>query len=496
MKSQWKAIWGHILAVLTYLRHTLPPVVRPPRFISRARPKAARPKSAPQGHRSHRSIRRPAVLLIPLVALLLGATQFAAQESYVLNLSAAVNERPEVLEKSIVKNPLDLITQEEVDAAYFAATGLAPDAAFDCLQAPTNEPIDVPTGTCVWWVMRIQVSNLYPTPLESVFVTDHFAAELNGAALGELPVHVEVLEHTRGESGLDGFDTQVRIRWCVTGNLGAAGECEKKGDPALDRLPPGESAFLDLLVFTKLNPADQQEYTSPGTYELNSGARLEAFRVAETVYQDKKGSDPVITEDLDRFTEETDPILIEAYAITAAPIAEEVIVALTPTPTAALAPTVPPTAVLTPTPTATAVLTPTVPPTAALTPTVPPTAVLTPTQTATPTSTPTEVCGATPTPTPTATPTATPTVTSTPTPTATPTPTNTPQADCGLSDTPTPTATPTTTATPAATATPTTTPTPPPTATSTPTPTPTPSPTPVPAPKPTASSTPTPEVSP
>ena len=492
MKSQWKAIWGYILAVLTYLRHTLPPVVRPPRFISRAQPRAAGPKSAPDRRQPLRAIRRPAFLLIPLVALLFGATQFAAQESYVLNLSAAVNERPEVLEKSIVKDPLALITQEEVDAAYFAATGLAPDAAFDCLQAPTNEPIDVPTETCLWWVMRIEVSNLYPTPLESVFVTDHFAAELNGTALGELPVHVELLGHSQGESGLDGFGTQVRIRWCVTGNLDAAGECEKKGDPALDRLPPGASASLDVLVFTKLNPAGRQEYTSPGMYELNSGARLEAFRVAETVFQDKKGSDPVITEDLDRFTEETDPILIEAYEITAAPIAEEVIVALTPTPTVAL-PTVPPTAVLTPTVPPTAVPTPTSTPKATNIP--PPEATSTPT--ATPTSTPAEVCGATPTPTPTATPTATPTVTSTPTPTATPTPTNTPQADCEPSDTPTPTATPTTTATPATTSTPTVTPTPPAaSATATPTPTPTVTPTPVPTPKPTATPTPTPEASP
>ncbi len=39
-------------------------------------------------------------------------------------------------------------------------------------------------------------------------------------------------------------------------------------------LLPGETARLILLVSTDLNPAGHQEYTSPGIYELNSGATL------------------------------------------------------------------------------------------------------------------------------------------------------------------------------------------------------------------------------
>lgn len=35
---------------------------------------------------------------------------------------------------------------------------------------------------------------------------------------------------------------------------------------------PGENATLYLTMATDLNPAGRQEYTSPGTYELNSGA--------------------------------------------------------------------------------------------------------------------------------------------------------------------------------------------------------------------------------
>ena len=471
MKSQCKAIWGHILAALIYLsKHTLPPFVRPPRFASRTRPSAARPETAPHRHRSLGGIRRPAVFLIPLIALLVGASQFAAEESYVLNLTADVAERQEILEKSIVKNPLELITQDEVDAAYFAAAELPHDATFDCFQAPTNAPISVPTGTCVWWVMRTQVTNHYPTPLESVIVTDYFPAELN----------VKVLAPDPGQWTFEDSGSGMDLLWCVTGNLGA-GECQKKQSLAQDRLPVDGEASLFVLAFTGLSALGQQEYTSEGTYELNSGARLEAFRVAETTIENKKGPSPLVSVSLDQFSEETEPIFVEALDPIISTLSADPPATATPVPTATPIPTA------TPVPTAMSVQ-----PTPTATPTndTPATSTPTPTSTSTPTSTPTDVCGDTPTPTPTttstATPTgtltptatATPTGTLTPTATATPTPTNTPAADCAPSDTPTPTITPTPTTTPTppdATITPTPIPTamPAPTVTATPTATPT-----------------------
>jgi hypothetical protein len=40
----------------------------------------------------------------------------------------------------------------------------------------------------------------------------------------------------------------------------------------LDELCPGDGVeTLTLLVWTKLNPAGHQEYTTPGRYEFNSG---------------------------------------------------------------------------------------------------------------------------------------------------------------------------------------------------------------------------------
>jgi hypothetical protein len=50
-------------------------------------------------------------------------------------------------------------------------------------------------------------------------------------------------------------------------------------ESCIDPVPPqpllaGQSEFIDLLVFTKLNPSGKQEYTTPGTYTMNSGATV------------------------------------------------------------------------------------------------------------------------------------------------------------------------------------------------------------------------------
>lgn len=49
-------------------------------------------------------------------------------------------------------------------------------------------------------------------------------------------------------------------------------------------LAPGASATLTIKAKTDLNPAGHQEYTSPGIYELNSGAALYAMAGAEEIY--------------------------------------------------------------------------------------------------------------------------------------------------------------------------------------------------------------------
>jgi hypothetical protein len=89
-----------------------------------------------------------------------------------------------------------------------------------------------------------------------VVITDHFGAELgvNGEVLSQGVLDLTVIEHSRGKVKTDTFDTQYRITWQL-------------GDVCVEDGPQ----TLTLLVWTKLNPAGNQEYTTPGRYEFNSG---------------------------------------------------------------------------------------------------------------------------------------------------------------------------------------------------------------------------------
>ena len=195
--------------------------------------------------------RRVLPIVIAVVAIVSGAAGFAAYESHIVSITARVEQRS-LLEKYLVSNPdpADLPVQPPAD----------------CVPGDFNPPIEVPAETCVWWVMRIAMSNPFSVALENVVITDHFGAELDGQPLADVPVNVEVITHTRGQSGKDSFETQVRITWCVTGDLLPDGTC------AGGQLAPGDSAYLDLLVYTKTNPSGEQEYTETGAYEIDSGA--------------------------------------------------------------------------------------------------------------------------------------------------------------------------------------------------------------------------------
>ncbi len=251
-----------------------PPIrtVTPLRLISPALPFEA----ASRGVR-RRQVRtwviRALALNAALAVAFLVASKIGAFESFVLNISAHVERPPTIISTTVTANPLAVITQQQVDTAYFAATGEKPDPNFHCLQAGTKHPILVPIQTCVFWVMRITVTNNFSTPISNVTVTDDFG----GQPPRSVPVSVEILNDARDSSARQSFPTQYRILWCVTGNLDRATEqCTKAGD-SRDLLAPAATETLDMLVFTKLDPVGRQEYTSPCTgsvlcYELNARA--------------------------------------------------------------------------------------------------------------------------------------------------------------------------------------------------------------------------------
>ncbi len=206
-----------------------------------------------------------------MVVVLIGASQFRAFESYILEISGHLQPPPVTISKTVVKNPLELVRPQEVDADYFAITARKADPTFHCLQADATAPIVVPTGACVFWVVRITVTNGFANPISNVVVTDDFGAELAVKPLGGVPVHVDTI--TDGSAG----QTHYHLLWCVTGSLNdVAVQCNKTGDTN-DLLAPGAARSINVLVFTRLNPAGRQEYTSacPAAalcYELDSGA--------------------------------------------------------------------------------------------------------------------------------------------------------------------------------------------------------------------------------
>lgn len=197
------------------------------------------------------SIRRVLPIAIAVVAIVSGAAGFAAYESHVVSITARIEERP-LLESYLLsdRDPSDL------------SVLLPPD----CAPGDPDPSIEVPAETCVWWVMRIAMSNPFDLALENVAVTDNLGAELGAVPLNDETVGVEEVTHSLGQPGEESFRTQVGIAWCVTGDLLPDGTCSG------GQLEPGESTYLDLLVYTKTNASDEQEYTEAGAHEMNSGA--------------------------------------------------------------------------------------------------------------------------------------------------------------------------------------------------------------------------------
>jgi hypothetical protein len=216
-------------------------------------------------------------LLGTVIAIVLGilamTPTLGAFTSQWVGITARVTQPPTV-NKSVLPDPQ--ITQDEVDTITQAYTGVT-----GCLAADTEFPIEVPAQTCVWWVLRITVTNSTGGDMHDVMVVDRFGAELGvNEFLDYVPVEAIPIFHSRGRSssGLAPFETQFRVVWCVTdGEPGAVDPIND--DTCIDPVPPqpllpGESEFIDLLVFTKLNPSGKQEYTTPGTYTMNSGATV------------------------------------------------------------------------------------------------------------------------------------------------------------------------------------------------------------------------------
>jgi len=120
------------------------------------------------------------------------------------------------------------------------------------VEAPTT--VTVPMGTDVHWRFRITVAlpSGWGGPIENVVVKDRFGAEI------EIDDYIYITDGdwTKLDITTNGESEKVFLTW------------------EIGTLSPGDTATLILEISTDHNPADHQEYTSPGCYELNSGAVL------------------------------------------------------------------------------------------------------------------------------------------------------------------------------------------------------------------------------
>ncbi|AEK73022.1 hypothetical protein GQS_05610 [Thermococcus sp. 4557] len=109
-------------------------------------------------------------------------------------------------------------------------------------------PLELPTHTYAEWTFRITVTN--PGEEQTLTIKDVIPGEFE----------IESIDPSAGTYTVTQTGAAHHITWEV--HLGA-----------------GESAHMNVTVYTKLNPAGKQEFTSCGDYILNEGAELVEYGI-------------------------------------------------------------------------------------------------------------------------------------------------------------------------------------------------------------------------
>ncbi|HUU65570.1 MAG TPA: hypothetical protein VMW37_05640 [Dehalococcoidales bacterium] len=204
--------------------------------------------------------------LTPIIIVALLATMVplvSAYEAYTVNVRVQVKERFNCYKTIELASPGEV--QSLIDQGL-----LPPGADPEQPYVDPDYPNEVPTFTCVVWLLKLTFCNVEDHDITDVTVKDNFSAEIAGLpALEGVPVNVIIREQTRGKSYKESFQSQTRILWYVTYRDGDVSNPDDVDN--LGIMEPGECAYLYMYVWTKLNPAGKQSYTSPGNYTLNSG---------------------------------------------------------------------------------------------------------------------------------------------------------------------------------------------------------------------------------
>lgn len=230
-------------------------------------------------------------VVVPLVS---------AYESYAINVTARVEERFNTVKT--IRLATDLEIQEAIDGGVTFPDGLFRPYPPDSLNV--DFPNIVPTFTTVVWVATIGIFNPHDYAMTNVVVKDNFSAEVGGVPMDWAPVDLFIKTHSRGKGKKEPFETQYRITWYVTYEGPFPFPLDPEFDPAefnTGVMLPGDSEFLELLVWTKENPSGKQEYTTKGFYTLNSGPTAKWFDAppAEGGHQFSFDYEPVFIEAFD-----------------------------------------------------------------------------------------------------------------------------------------------------------------------------------------------------
>jgi hypothetical protein len=175
----------------------------------------------------------PVLIIVLLIAALVPAV--SAYEGHLVDIKAHVEGTPPTTRTG--DKVMRLAEPSEI-----AASGRFPAGTVNTVTSPDN----VPLKTLVIWVVTITVNNLTGDTMYLTEVDDNFNAE----------VTIDIIDASQGtaeveESGNPGNPLYHKVYW----NIGTIVE--------------GNSATLNLLVWTRVNNGGQQEYTSTGQHWLN-----------------------------------------------------------------------------------------------------------------------------------------------------------------------------------------------------------------------------------
>jgi len=177
-----------------------------------------------------------------------------------------------------------------------------PDAIKDLIKAQALETLTIKEKMEVQWAVVMDIVNPFSYTMKNVTIKDNFGAELEIDEVITAP-------DTNHDGIVDIFDLSKvgmkygtwalvdRDEWDPVADINNDGHVDMRDLSVVAKsygitlwltgrsekvhlfwyigdLEPGETARIIILVSTDLNPAGYQEYTTPGIYEMNSGATL------------------------------------------------------------------------------------------------------------------------------------------------------------------------------------------------------------------------------